>query len=132
MPKVLKELAMALGGVALGVALLLLTSSHLNYYHPTMDGTIAGWGYPLTWHYIGLGTIFKGPTVLGVYFVGEPNWLAFCEDLAFWLALAMTAMELSFRFAAPYLWRELKIHSSRKSGAAFSTTHPIQTSDAAV
>ncbi len=70
--------------------------------------------------------------MLGMYFVGEANWLAFYEDLAFWLALTLFVAELSTRFAAPYLWRELKIRRSRKSVAAFSTVYQAQTSDAAV
>lgn len=109
MPKALRELVLLTSAIAAGIALLLLTGLHMDY------GGVSSttWGYPLPWRF---------QTANGFTSLSAINWLSFGEDLIFWLALSVAAVEGASHIAVPYLKRKLEIRRSRQT---ISSTHAI-------
>lgn len=90
MRRALREVILAAVGVAGGLALLLVTGDLGRY------GGIPGyyvWGWPLMWRY--------EADLMGV----EMNWTFFYEDLLFWVATSISAVELGSHLALPMLQR---------------------------
>jgi len=104
MPKMLREVALIVAGVALGLGLLYLSS--LVQYTPNGFAGATATGLPSFWTINSTGF---GPILV--------NWYAVANDLVFWLAISLTTVELSSHVALPYLSRELKIHLAKKSTA---------------
>ena len=114
MAKVLRELALLTSMVAAGIALLLLAGLHMDY------GGVSSttWGYPLPWRF---------QTATGFTSLSAINWLSFGEDLVFWLALSVAAVETTSRIAVPYLKRKLEIRRSRQTTGSTHAIGRIQT-----
>jgi hypothetical protein len=122
MVKLLKELAVMGGGVALGTVLLLITGFYVRY-----KGFLSvSWGYPVAWHYTA-DLMIGGVSVFGVY-LGRVIWLNLGEDLVFWLGLSLIVVECSSHFAVPYIRRKLDVRRTRKNMASIRR-NVIQTPD---
>jgi hypothetical protein len=124
MRRMLREFALAIGGVGLGIVLFMIASSHA--YDQGAGWAIdfnVSWGYPLAWHYINTFGAYLHPTTFPIpgLNLGAVIWSAFYTDLLFWLALPIAATELSAHVAIPYLVRTLKLRREklRTTVAAF-------------
>ena len=107
MRRMLKELAFAAVAVGIGVILFTIESGRGGI----QGFTLQSWGYPLPWHFRAEPDFIGfGPDVNTEWIV----WGAFFEDLAFWLALPIAAMELSAHVAAPYVMRVLKLRREER------------------
>src|ERR1700733_5233200 len=107
MPKILRELALVIAGVALGSGLLYLSS--LVTYDPSGCGGCDASGIPQFWTINATGS--GGPLV---------NWFAVANDLVFWFAISLTAVELSFHVAVPYVKRGVMIHRAKRRSVSTS------------
>lgn len=121
MRRTLKELALAIGGVGLGIGLFLVASGHV--YSERFIGLLSfeTWGYPLPWLSLG-GEVYVPPTSLGLGLSvdGWVTWSAFYMDLAFWAALPTAALELSSHFALPYVMQALRLRREKRRTTATS------------
>jgi hypothetical protein len=114
MVKLLRELAVVLGGATLGVVLLLLSGNYLDYVRIDLE-PVAAWGFPLPWH-SSLETLgSRVTTMFGLQFPGSVDWFAFGVDLVFWSALTIAVLEASSRFAFPYVMHRLRSARLRHS-----------------
>jgi len=121
MSRMLKELALIVAGTILGVALLYESM----FIHVNRPGATIFYGFPFIWNVAGDGPGVvcsgEGVSVFGMCLVRQ--WYAnFIGDLAFWLAVSLTTVEVSSRVAIPYVGRQLRIHRSKRSTAPISTT----------
>jgi hypothetical protein len=114
MRRVLREFALAIGGIGVGTVLFIIASSHV-YFN---EAFYISWGYPWPWHFAG-DTVMATPFPFG-FDVGAVAWSAFYLDLAFWLALPIAAIQFSARIAVPYVIRFLKIRREKRGVASAS------------
>jgi hypothetical protein len=100
MPKIAKASSVGMG-IAMSVLLMLISSL---YEHFPGLGQVS-WGWPLAWHRLMHG---GGVSVFGIY-LGAVNWLAFSEDLLFWMILSFVLIQVAFLMVASYTRRKLEI-----------------------
>lgn len=113
MRKMLKEFALGIGGVGLG---LILFAAATNQF-ATFAFTIQYWGYPLPWLYRFEPDFIGYPPYVTTTSVA---WGAFFEDLAFWLSIPIVAIELSAHVGVPYIMRVLKLRREKRRTTATS------------
>jgi hypothetical protein len=118
MPKMLREMTLIVAGIALGLGLLYLSS--LVTYDPRGCGGCSAIGLPSFWT---IGATGFGPMLV--------NWYAVVNDLVFWLAISLTAVELSSHVVLPYVRRELRVSVAKKSTAPTPNTNLMQNPDSA-
>jgi len=102
MTGVLKESTLAAFGGALGLLLLFVSSSHVDFRG---FGDVS-WGYPMAWRYQG-DLMTGGVSIFGVY-LGSVSWVAFCEDLLFWVGASLAAVEGLYHVALHYFARRMR------------------------
>jgi hypothetical protein len=111
------EVALAVGGIGLGIVLFIVASGHIDSLRITnfLGLPYESYGYPLPWLFQ-VGDISQPPTAIafGLSVNGTVGWSAFYEDLAFWLVLPIAALELSGHVAVPYFMRMLKLRREKR------------------
>lgn len=68
------------------------------------------WGWPLSWHWT--ADMMTGGVSLFGYFLGGVNPARFFDDLLFWMAVSLSAVELVYRFCFLRVIYALRGHDS--------------------
>jgi hypothetical protein len=117
MRNAVREFALGIGGIGLGIVLFVVASGHVYAFGGPSFRFLPyeSWGYPLPWLFQA-GSLYRAPTVLafGLSVDGGVAWSAFYEDLAFWLALPIAIIELSMH-GVPYVMRVLKVEPQSRT-----------------
>ena len=131
MPKMLRELALIVAGVAIGFGLLYISS--LVEFTKPQDAATIWWCFPYFWR-VSAGGFQSACSGEGIFVFGvclfRTFYTSFAEDLVFWVALSLTAVEVSSHTAIPYVRRKLKIRHAKQSTVPAASTDLIQSPDA--
>lgn len=115
MRRMLKESALGVAGVAIG---LILFAAATNQF-ATFAFTVQYWGYPLPWLYrFEPDFIGYGPDVTTI----TVAWGALFEDLALWLSVPIVVIELSAHVGFPYITRVLELRREKRRTTSTTTT----------
>ncbi len=109
MPKAPREVVLVPVAFALALVLLFLTG---NVVRPEGWGAFE-WGWPIPWH-LTEDLMVGGVSALGFY-LGTVVWMHLWEDLLFWVAVAISAVEATSRLGVPWVRRRLAGYDRRRA-----------------